>query len=211
MQGLMTIYECVPCKHRYGCLTGQLVSACPRCKSDWRTELAADYKPVATLGHEEWMDLWRFGRVAVKRFVEILAAGNAQGVTACPECDIVGFIHRPECPMKQLCDIEGLAISEGLEAGRINYYECDTCSGKIYTIDLHAGVSPMFVTKCRGSIGCGGTMKSGMYRVPPDFDREKVQWMFRRPADVTKFDEDMADRVLQKGQLVLERLTEDLP
>jgi hypothetical protein len=207
----MTIYECSKCKHRYGQIVGQQVSSCPKCKSEERAELALEYQPPKVLDYEQWMDLWRFARPAEQRFVEIVTAGQAAVVTSCPECEVVGFIHRPGCTMKRLCDVEILALNQGLEAGRVNYYLCDTCLGKIYTIDLHAGVSPMFLTKCRGSIGCGGTMRSGMFKVPPDVEGDKIEWAFRRPANVQEFDADMADRVLEKGQLVLERLKGPVP
>ena len=47
---------------------------------------------------------------------------------------------------------------------RLNQYTCDTCGGTITTVDLHEGVTPMFLN-CRATEGCAGRMVSRIYRV----------------------------------------------
>jgi len=46
---------------------------------------------------------------------------------------------------------------------RLNRYTCGECGGSIITMDADEGVTP-FMLDCRVKHGCGGTMRSHMYR-----------------------------------------------
>ena len=51
--------------------------------------------------------------------------------------------------------------------GQMNVYSCDTCRGRIVTVNLVDGTTPMMLG-CRATPGCRGTSYSHFYRVPPD-------------------------------------------
>ena len=63
---------------------------------------------------------------------------------------------------------------------RLNAYTCDTCGGRIGTVDRVEGVTPMFLM-CRATPGCDGMMSSHMYRQPPMFITPTFEW--RKPTE----------------------------
>ena len=54
--------------------------------------------------------------------------------------------------------------AESAEPNRLNVYTCQTCGGRIVTIDRHVGTTP-FTINCRATPGCDGVMYSSMYQV----------------------------------------------
>ena len=201
----MTIWECAKCKHRYGQRKGEEVSTCPKCKCDERVRLAENYGPPRAMSPNDYFDLWRFARVAEQRFVELLASHGAVEISECPACHAGGFLHRPDCLVSRLCQIEREAIDKGLEAARVNSYACETCSGVIYSVDLNPGITPEF-TSCVASMGCVGQMRSSRYEVPDDLNHGLIKWGWYRPADVDKFTKEEHEAVLNRGELLLKRL-----
>ena len=86
----------------------------------------------------------------------------------------------------------------------MNGYSCDQCGGMTMTIDVHVGVTPMFLG-CRATEGCSGTGVSRSYppKLPPEGHRSP-EWEWARPdADAfAELSESMREHVL-RGGLVL--------
>lgn len=118
----------------------------------------------------------------------------------------------------------GLAASHGLAArgevveytddsrvGRVNAYRCDECKGLTVTIDVDAGVTPMFLA-CRASGqpgDCEGRAMSMGYPPgdPPNFVMEKLAWEWFRPTrlELLKHNAEVRDHVARGGLLLRRR------
>lgn len=101
--------------------------------------------------------------------------------------------------------------------GKINVYHCETCGGDTVTVNLDAGVTPMFL-KCRAGgffRPCGGTATSRGYQVPQDLVPDYA-WYAPTPEQRKKMDPAMRDHCERGGLNIrkldsLERLTFGAP
>jgi hypothetical protein len=59
--------------------------------------------------------------------------------------------------------------------GRWNLYTCDTCGGRVTTVDRHEGTTPALMA-CRASRNCSGAMRSSFYVLPPDAPKPSYEW-----------------------------------
>ncbi len=58
---------------------------------------------------------------------------------------------------------------------RVNGYRCRDCGRVTWTLDVHEGVTPMFLG-CRAFTGCLGMAESMFYRVPIDHPDPGWEW-----------------------------------
>ncbi len=83
--------------------------------------------------------------------------------------------------------------------GKKNIYVCESCKGHIVTVDRDAGVTP-FLIRCEASAGCGGRMKSSLYRVFDQSMRASHEWY--RPAAPQVLTGNTLDHVMHGGLLL---------
>lgn len=84
----------------------------------------------------------------------------------------------------------------------VNAYLCDTCNGTTVTLDVHVGVTPMFLS-CYATDGCRGMASSSGYpeAEPPASIRERLAWSWYRPGprELAGMSQGVRDHVAKGG------------
>ena len=91
--------------------------------------------------------------------------------------------------------------------GKINVYGCQTCGGKIVTIDLDKGITP-FMIGCKATPECDGDMYSSFYNVDQSLEAE-YEWY--RPKSVEHYPAEhrkMMQDHIDKGGLDMRKIGE---
>lgn len=103
--------------------------------------------------------------------------------------------------MRNLEEIQG-----EVDENKINLYTCDNtnCDGKVKTIDIDNGTTPMKVT----CLKCGSTMQSSFYKDIPDEPEITMEWYRPELKDVLKRRKNagLLEHIL-KGGLMLRAIT----
>lgn len=93
----------------------------------------------------------------------------------------------------------------------INAWECDICGNYTVCINIHTGVTPMFLG-CRRVWGCHGMARSFGYpeELPPKVITDLLAWEWYRPSQ-TEYDKlDLPNRNhVDSGGLLLRKIREE--
>jgi hypothetical protein len=98
-------------------------------------------------------------------------------------------------PKKVQAWLDGQAVTG---YNRKNLYTCDTCHGKVITIDTDKGVTP-FMISCRAKPGCKGSMRSSFYRCDPS---RVATFEFYRPETIDGLNPATKEHVMKGGLLL---------
>lgn len=81
--------------------------------------------------------------------------------------------------------------------GRMNAYSCTVCGGRITTVNVDEGTTPMFL-RCAVKPGCKGTMQSHGYKVDQS-TKPTHEWFRPSLRQARRQGPDMVDHVARGG------------